>query len=128
MDNVFEVKDPMNTYVTLTEKTWNEHIACDFGHPEMREHIEEIKDAIIDPDFIFESHDSNPPLDMRFLYVKNVEEGTYTLSTKRQWCTKVVSTAGGNRAEVITAFPAPVQKDHVQGTKGEPIYEASRNG
>lgn len=122
MEKVFEAKDPNNTYVTLYDSTWNNHILP--SHSMMKDHLEDIKDAIENPDYIYESNKSNPPLDYRVVYIKGTKVGTY-FDDSRKWFTKVVSSNGGNHGEVVTAFPAP---NIMQGTNGEePIYEASND-
>lgn len=64
-----------------------------------------IEDTIRDPDAIYESHDSDPPMDYRELYVKRSELASYA-NTGTPY-TKVVVFSGGGTAEVITTYNAP---------------------
>ena len=83
------------------------------GHPIMKNNIPAIIETIQNPDYIGESTDSNPPLDYREVYVKEVVSATYHSKTPY---TKVVVSTLGNGGEGITAYNS---SNMTGGTKGE---------
>lgn len=85
----------------------------------MQENISAVMETLQDPDYIYESHDSDPPLDYREVFSKKVTSATYY--SKAPYTKVVVAIVGGS-GEVITAYPA---KNPFGGTKGEAIYSAN---
>lgn len=116
MSNVVEAKDPRGITVYCTAEQWETHIVAPTGHPMMQDNIDAIVETIESPDYIFESHDSDPPMDYREIYSKATPRATYHRSIP---CTIVVVSSIGGSAEIITAYPA---KKPDGGTKGEAIY------
>lgn len=102
MADIISEKDPRGIRVTCSERQWAEHIIA--GHALMADNVESVANTIRDPDAIYESHDSDPPLDYREVYVKKEESATY-YNSKAPY-TKVVTSALGGAAEIITAFNA----------------------
>lgn len=113
------VKDPRGIVVRLTAEQYTSHIANDAGHPEMINNKDAIAKTIKNPNYIFESKDSNPPTDYREVYISFECDATY----EPDMCTKVITSTGGRYAEIITAFPAKANK-YTQGTKGDALYES----
>lgn len=116
MSDIFEVKDKRGIKIYCTQDQWNNHIIC--GHTIMQENLHAVVETLLDPDYIYESHDSNPPLDYREVFSKQVPGATYYPKVPY---TKVIVSVGGGGGEVITAYPA---KDPTGGTKGGAIYSA----
>lgn len=52
---LFEVRDVFDTSVTLTRRRWLEHIIPPTRHPEMVNYLDEVKQAIVSPDFVYRS-------------------------------------------------------------------------
>lgn len=102
MADIISEKDPRGIHVTCSERQWAKHIIA--GHALMADNVESVANTIRDPDAIYESHDSDPPLDYREVYVKKEESATY-YNSKAPY-TKVVTSALGGAAEIITAFNA----------------------
>lgn len=116
MGNIFEVKDYCGVKVYCTEDTWNNHIVS--GHPMMEENLSSVLHTIQSPDVVIESHDSNPPLDYRVIYVKKELGASYYSFAPY---TKVVVSILGGSGETITAYPS--KNEHGGGTKE--VYRAS---
>lgn len=120
MGDFIEARDPRGIKVFCSKSQWEHHIVNnDTGHPIMQDNIDAIIKTIQSPDFIFESHDSDPPLDYREVYSKEVASATYY--DKIPYTVVVVSSLGGS-AEVITTYPA---KKPDGGTRGEAIYRGN---
>lgn len=118
MSNIFEVRDPRGILVYCSERQWNEHIVSYTGnHPLMKDNIPAVVDTINNPDAIYESHDSVPPMDYREVYVKKSKMATY-INSKAPY-TKVVVFSGGGTAEVITAYNTV---NETGGTIGDAVY------
>lgn len=118
MSDFIEAKDPRGVKVYCSKPQWENHIIADpTGHPIMKDNIDAIIETIESPDYIFESHDSTPPLDYREVYSKEVPSATYY--SKRLPYTKVVVAVIGGSGEMITAYPA---KNPTGGTKGDAIF------
>lgn len=116
MSNIFTVTDRRGIKIFCTQEQWNNHILC--GHTMMRNNLPAIIETLKAPDYIYESHDSEPPLDYREILVKETPSATYFPNIPY---TKVIVSMGGGWGEVITAFPA---KNPKGGAKGEAIYSA----
>lgn len=121
MADIISEKDPRGIRVTCSERQWAEHIIA--GHALMADNVESVANTIRDPDAIYESHDSDPPLDYREVYVKKEESATY-YNSKAPY-TKVVTSALGGAAEIITAFNAKSLFGGMIGGE-EAIYIAER--
>nr|DAZ35057.1 MAG TPA: nuclease [Caudoviricetes sp.] len=102
MADIISEKDPRGIHVICSERQWAEHIIA--GHSLMADNVESVAKTIRDPDVIYESHDSEPPLDYREVYVKKEKSATY-YNSKAPY-TKVVTSTLGGAAEIITAFNA----------------------
>ena len=102
MADIISEKDPRGIHVTCSERQWSEHIMP--GHAIMANNMEAVAKTIRNPDAIYESHDSDPPLDYREVYVKKEESATY-YNSKAPY-TKVVTSALGGASEIVTAFNA----------------------
>ena len=83
----------------------------------MTGNLDAVADTVRNPDYIYESHASDPPLDYREVISKEVPYATY-YSDKLRYTTVVASVLGGS-AEIITAYPS---KNPQGGTRGEPIF------
>ena len=118
MGNIIEVKDPNGVKIYCSQSTWEQHIISPTGHPGLADNIDAIVQTIASPDCIYESHDSDPPLDDRSVYCKIVQSATYYNNAKY---TKVVASICGGTGEVITAYPS---RNETGGTKGEARYRA----
>lgn len=117
MGNIIEERDRNGIRITCSDSQWTSHISM--NHTIMKDNIEAVKETIINPDYIFESHDSNPPLDDRRIYTKEVTTATY--HNKIPYTHVIVSVCGGT-GEVVTAYPA---KNPRSGSlKGEALYVA----
>jgi len=116
MPELFREKDPRGVKVYITKAQWERHVT--FEHEEMGENLDAIIQTVIAPDSIYESHDSEPPMDYREIYNKEVKTATYY--PEHRLTRVVVSTSGGG-AEIITAYPGDTE---TQGTVGEAIYRA----
>ena len=110
MSDIIEEKDPRGVKIYCTQKQWENHIVADTGHPVMKENLLAVQETLRSPEYIYESHDSEPPLGYREVYSKKVPSASY------------YSTAPYTK--LITAYPA---KNPTGGTKGEPIYENHEN-
>lgn len=126
MAEKFRKKDPMGIQVYCTDEQWDGHIIE--GHPEMKDNIQAVVSTIEDPDYIYESHDSDPPMDERRIYNKIEAGGTYD---KYAPVTKVVVSVLGGSGEVVAAYDARTvtggaMQDESGGYK-EAIYVAPRN-
>lgn len=120
MGSIFEAKDPRGIKIYCSESQWIQHIIPpETGHPIMKENIDAIIETLSSPDNIYESHDSEPPLEYREVYSKEVKDATYYNYTPY---TKVIVTVLGGCGEVITAYNS---KNPVAGVKGEAIYVGS---
>lgn len=119
MSDFIEVKDKRGVRIFCTKTQWDQHIISGSGHTMMQDNVLAVIETLSDPDYIFESHDSDPPRDYREVYSKEVESATY--HSKMPYTKVVVSVVGGS-GEVITAYPA---KNPQGGTKGEAIYSAN---
>lgn len=120
MSDFIEAKDPRGVRITCSKSQWENHIVTSpTGHPIMGDNVNAIIETLTTPDYIFESHDSDPPLDYREVYSKETKEATYYSNLPY---TKVVVVTIGGSGEIITAYPA---KNPTGGTKGEAIYRAN---
>ena len=120
MSDILKVKDPRGVSVYCSENQWERHIINELtGQPIMKDNVEAIIDTIRSPDNIYESHDSDPPLDYREIYSKETKCATYYGYAPH---TKVVLSVVGGGGEVVTAYPS---KNPIAGTKGEAIYIAN---
>ncbi|MDI6735263.1 MAG: hypothetical protein QME42_03555 [bacterium] len=54
---MFKIQDPQGNIITLTQECWNDHICI--NHTEMRHLLTEIKNTIVNPDYIYQSKSSN---------------------------------------------------------------------
>ncbi len=118
MSDFIEVKDPRGVKIYCTKSQWNQHIVSEeTGHPMMADNVDAVVATISKPDYIYESHDSDPPLDYREVFSKRVESATYYSSSIP--FTKVVVSVVGGSGEIITAYPA---RNATGGTIGEAIY------
>lgn len=70
---VFVIADKDGVPVTLTRRQWEEHILV--GHPNMARHLEALKQAIADPDYILQS---DRRTDTRLLYRLGATEGRFS--------------------------------------------------
>lgn len=120
MSVYFEATDPRGIHVRCTKEQWINHIVD--GHSMMEGNEDAIRKTISSPEFIYESHDSDPPMDYREVYSRREESASYYTPTVPY--TKVVVSTLGNGGEVISAYPA---KNATGGTKGEPVYEWTEN-
>lgn len=116
MPNVIEAIDKDGIRISCSLDQWNNHIID--GHPIMSKNIDAVKETIVCPDYIYYSHDSNPPLDERRIYSKEVSFATYHDKTPY---TKVVVSICGGYGEVVTAYNG---KNPKGGTVGEALYIA----
>lgn len=74
MSDFIEVKDPRGVKIYCTKSQWNQHIVSEeTGHPMMADNVDAVVATISKPDYIYESHDSDPPLDYREVFSKRVE-------------------------------------------------------
>ena len=122
MSDFIEAIDPRGVKIYCTLSQWENHIVADpTGHPIMRDNVQAIIETLKSPDYIYESHDSDPPLDYREVFSKEVESATYYSMVPY---TKVVVAVVGGSGEVITAYPA---KNPTGGTKGKAIYESDEH-
>lgn len=119
MSNILEAKDPRGIKIYCTKSQWVQHIVSSTGHPIMEDNLDAILETICHPDYIYESHDSEPPLDGRDVYIKEIKSASYHSFTPY---TKVVAVVGGGSGEVVTAFNA---KSITGGTQGEAKYCAT---
>lgn len=115
MANIVEGKDPRGVKVYCTENQWNSHVVL--NHENMTGNEAAILATITSPLSIYESHDSDPPLDYREIYCKETPMATY-YSIGMHYTKVVVSSLGGS-AEIVTAYPA---KKEEGGTIGEFKY------
>lgn len=60
MGNIIEVRDKSGITIRCSDFQWESHIVSNHGI--MEHNLHAVKEAITDPDYIFESHDTNPPL------------------------------------------------------------------
>lgn len=119
MAYIIDEKDKNGIHIRCELSQWENHIIQ--GHSMMENNIDAIRETIVDPDYIYESHDSDPPPERR-IYTKKVSGATY-YSSKVPFTHVVVSIDGGY-GEVITAYPA---KKHYSGSTGEEaLYIADR--
>lgn len=116
MAELFRQKDPRGIEVYSSEEQWNQHVL--FQHEDMEENLNAVIQTVMAPDSIYESHDSEPPMDYREIYSKEVKTATYYPEHK---FTRVVVSTLGAGAELITAYPGDSE---TQGTIGEAIYRA----
>lgn len=70
---LFTIPDKDGTPTTLTRERWESHILV--GHPAMAKHLEAIKVAINDPDYILQS---DKQADTNLFYRLGVTEGKYS--------------------------------------------------
>lgn len=117
MGNIIEERDRNGIRITCSDAQWISHIAL--NHSIMTKNVDAVRETIVDPDYIFESHDSEPPLDERRIYTKEVTTATY--HTKIPHTHVVVSICGGT-GEVITAYPA--KNPRSGSSKGDALYVA----
>ncbi|MEK7275496.1 MAG: hypothetical protein AAB296_08405 [Candidatus Desantisbacteria bacterium] len=54
---MFKVQDPQGNDITLTQECWNDHICI--NHTEMSQLLTEIKNTIVNPDYIYQSKSSS---------------------------------------------------------------------
>ena len=121
MSDIIEEKDPRGVKIYCTQKQWENHIVADTGHPVMKENLLAVQETLRSPEYIYESHDSEPPLGYREVYSKKVPSASYYSTAPY---TKAIVNVIGGSGELITAYPA---KNPTGGTKGEPIYENHEN-
>nr|DAK83831.1 MAG TPA: nuclease [Caudoviricetes sp.] len=117
MPNIFEATDRCGIRIYCTKDQWDNHVAL--NHEIMAENIDAIVETIQDPDVIYPSHDTNPPLDDRRIYTKESKIATYYPKIKY---THVIATICGGSGEVITAYPNNSKTSGAGG--GEAIYVA----
>lgn len=115
MDKILVEKDKRGITFSCTTDRWNGHIVQ--GHSMMANNLAAVAETVRDPDYIYESHDSNPPLNYREVLYKEVPSATY-YSDKLPYTTVVASVLGGS-AEIVTAYPS---KKLGGGTQGEAIF------
>ena len=119
MADIIEARDPHGIRITCSISQWNQHIAL--NHPIMERNKDAVRRTIEDPDYIFESHDSDPPLDERRIYTREDASASYFPKVPN---THVVVSICGGSGEVVTAYPS---KTPTSGSAGEAIYSANRN-
>ncbi len=110
MGNIIEVRDKSGITIRCSDFQWESHIVSNHGI--MEHNLHAVKEAITDPDYIFESHDTNPPLDDRRIYSKEVVSATY--HSKIPYTHVIVSVCGGY-GEVVTAYPVKQRKSGTSG-------------
>lgn len=76
MANIFEIADYSGVKVILGEREWKRKILsrAPTGHPEVADYLGEIKEAIFNPDIVFES---TRRIDTRIFYGLNAGRGIY---------------------------------------------------
>ena len=115
MSEIIREKDPRGVVVYCEESQWENHIVL--NHALMSGNEKAVAETIAEPMTIFESHDSDPPMDYREIYCKETPSATY-YSKGLRFTKVVVSTLGGS-GEVVTAFPS---KSSTGGSIGDAIY------
>lgn len=118
MPDFILVKDPRGISVSCSVEQWEQHIT---QHSEMVDNVDAIIRTIEDPDVIYESHDSNPIMDCREMYVKEVKTASYYPSVKY---TKVITSTIGGSSEVVTAYSSK-KKENGRMPGKEALYVAS---
>lgn len=88
----------------------------------MKDNIPAIIETVKNPDYIGESHDSEPPFDYREVYSKVVKSATYYDEDTPY--TKVIVHISGGYGEIISAYDA---NNPTGGTKGDLIYSANND-
>ena len=119
MANIIEVRDPNGIRITCSESQWKNHVVL--NHPIMEKNVGAVRKTIEDPDAIYESHDSNPPLDERWIYTRAEASATYFPKIPN---THVVVSICGGSADLVTTYPS---KTPTSGSAGEAIYSADRS-
>ena len=117
MGNIIEERDRNGIRITCSDSQWESHVAL--NHSIMGRNVDAVRETIVDPDYIFESLDSEPPLDDRRIYTKEVTTATY--HPKIPYTHVVVSICGGT-GEIITAYPA--KNPRSGSSKGDALYVA----
>ncbi len=105
-----QIQDPRNKIVTLFEDTWEEHIIE--GHPEMENHLEDVKMTIENPDIIREGRKSDTELYFKANSISNIQlSGTFV-------ATKDIN---GIKSIVITAYDGnnTISKGKIKWSKYE---------
>ena len=119
MADIIQARDPQGIRITCSVSQWNNHVVL--NHPKMEKNVSVVQKTIEDPDYIFESHDSDPPLDERRIYTRVDSSASYFPKIPN---THVIVSICGGSGEVITAYPA---KNPTSGSAGEAIYSANRS-
>jgi len=119
MAELFCQRDPRGVKVYASVEQWEQHVV--FQHEDMEENLDAVIQTVAAPDSIYESHDSEPPMDYREIYNKEVKSATYYPEHK---LTRVVVSTLGGGAEFITSYPGDSE---TQGTIGEAIYRAPKH-
>ena len=120
-DKVLEEKDRRGIVFSCSAAQWNEHIIR--GHSVMSKNLAAVAATVRDPDYIYESHDSNRPLDYREVLYKKVPDATYY--SDRVPYTVVVASVLADNGEIVTAYPS---RKIGGGTIGKAIYGADDEG
>lgn len=115
MPNIIDVKDRNGIRITCSAAQWEEHIRP--YHSIMDNNVAAVCETIVDPDYIFESHDSNPPLDNRRIYTKEVTTATYYPRTPN---THVIVSIAGGYGEIVTAYNT--KNPRSGSAEGEALY------
>ncbi|MBI1930858.1 hypothetical protein HYR99_42245 [Candidatus Poribacteria bacterium] len=71
---LFEVQDPFGVPIKLTQRRWLEHIIPPTRHPEMAAYLDEVKQAIVGPDFVYRSVKNS---ETKRFYRLNQQKGRY---------------------------------------------------
>ena len=104
MPNIIKITDPRGKTVVCSEDTWNRHIVK--HHPEMKNRMGDVVNAISDPDFICEDiNDEDTDIYIAFI----------TLKTTNDLYLRVIVKFDRNFGRVLSAFPA------ANGKTGETI-------
>ena len=118
MGDYIVARDPRGLKVTCSEQEWTGHVILE--HSMMEGNESAVQNTISEPDYIFESHDSDPPMDERWVYTKKEAGASYDPKVPN---THVVVGVCGGSGEIITAYPT---KNPRSGTirEKEAIYRA----